>query len=91
MSTFNVTDFLQLLTALACIHFAGAWAIRLRHWPMIISVMCVAVLSVVVYFVIRWKLLSPADINILASVRTLLMAVLIGAMPAAVRRSRRQP
>lgn len=84
----TITDVIQFLIALACLHFAGAWAIRLRHWPMLVSVLAIAIYSVVFFFALRWKLFSAADLNLMSSIRTLLMAVIIGAIPWAERHSR---
>lgn len=80
-------DLLQILIALASLHFAGAWAFRLKHWPMLISVLVCALFSAYFLLAYRWQFASNADLNLMSSLRTLLMAIIIGSVPFAVRRS----
>lgn len=81
----SLTDLLQLIIALASVHYAGAWVIRMRSWPLTISVMASAVASVLFYLALRLHLFMPAEMNLLASIRDLAMAIIIGSIPFAIR------
>ena len=81
----SLIDVIQTLSALVCAIAIALWLLRLRRWPLTISVIVSMLANISFYISRTLDLFTPAELNLFSSVRVLLMVLIIVALPSTLR------
>jgi len=77
--TFN--DFVQIFVVSISLFGCGAWALRLRRWPLMIAALIALSFNVLFVIVKAAGFWTSGDLNQLSVVRILLLTIVIAAVP----------